>query len=312
VLSRVNEDGFEQITLTPEFAIDRRNLHEIGPRSGDEQHPGSRWHRVRRLSLASRHCQGKHTSCAGHACRIGPVKSDWVTERYTGRAYHEKNPTWDLEDAPWKASQVQKLLSAHDIRAATIAEIGCGAGGVLAELRRSYPEAELYGFDIAPALVQFWEKYRPQRIQFALGDFLSINTARYEVVLLLDVLEHLANPFDFLTRIRGAADHFVIHFPLDLSALAILQEAPLLHVRNRVGHLHYFTKGLALALLAESGYTVVDWKYTGATFTAPQRTWKTRLASAARLLAYAANKDLGVRLLGGETLIVLVRPAAAA
>lgn len=237
---------------------------------------------------------------------------DWVSERYTGRAYHEENPTWDVEDSPWKARQVQRLLSAHAVPAATIAEIGCGAGAVLAELRQSYPGAELYGFDIAPALEHFWENYRHARIRFELGDFLSINTRHYQVVLLLDVLEHLANPFDFLTRIRHAGDHFVIHLPLDLSAVSIVQEAPLLEVRNRVGHLHYFTKGLALALLADSGYTVVDCQYTGATFTAPQRSWKTRLASAARFLAYAANKDLGVRLLGGETLIILARPTAAA
>ena len=63
----------------------------------------------------------------------------------------------------------------------------------------------------------------------------------------------------------------------------------------------------AKATLTECGYDIVDWRYTGATFTAPQRTWKTRLASPLRRAAYALNKDMGVRLLGGETLMLLAR-----
>jgi hypothetical protein len=78
-----------------------------------------------------------------------------------------------------------------------------------------------------------------------------------------------------------------------------------MYARNKVGHIHYYTKDLALALLDECDYQIVDWFYTGAAFTSPQRTWKTRIASLPRRLVYAINKDAGVRLLGGETLMVL-------
>ncbi len=44
---------------------------------------------------------------------------------------------------------------------------------------------------------------------------------------------------------------------------------------------------------------------TNAAFGAPKRTWKSRLAGVPRGAIYALNKDLGVRLLGGETLMVL-------
>ena len=236
--------------------------------------------------------------------------AEWIDRRYISDDYHTKNPTWDSEDSPWKAGHVQRLLSRHAIPTHTIAEIGCGAGGVLASLRRALPDAELYGFDIAPALPQFWDAHRQHRITFQLGDFLSINRRRYDVVLLLDVVEHLANPFDFLAQVRAHGDHFVFHFPLDLSSVSVARERPLLDVRRKVGHLHFFTKGLVLSLLAECGYRVIDWRYTGAAFNAPQRTWKTRLASGVRRLAYAANQDLGVRVFGGETLIVLAGSAA--
>ena len=125
---------------------------------------------------------------------------------------------------------------------------------------------------------------------------------------MLDVLEHLGDPFTFLHRLRDHGDLMVFHFPLDLSAISVLRQTPLLHVRAKVGHVHFFTRGLALALLDECGYEVIEARYTGAALNAPQRSLKTRLAGLLRRLVYAVNRDIGARLLGGETLMVLARP----
>jgi predicted RNA methylase len=236
------------------------------------------------------------------------MSDDFISKRYTSSAYLDSNPSWDLEDSPWKARQVATMLQRHAIVPASIAEIGCGAGGVLSALRQVFPAAELYGFDIAPAAARFWERHAQDRITFQVGDFFALSQRRYEAILLLDVLEHLANPFEFLRRARAHADHVVLHMPLDLSALSVLRETPLTYVREKVGHLHHWTKGLALALVEDSGFEVVDWSYTGAAFTAPQRTAGTRMASLARRLVFAVHRDAGVRLLGGETIVVLARP----
>jgi hypothetical protein len=139
------------------------------------------------------------------------------------------------------------------------------------------------------------------------GDFFQLNQRRYDVLLLLDVIEHLQDPFVFLDRLRHYADFFIFHIPIDLSAMNVLRERPLLKARRKVGHIHYFTKGLALALLGDCGYKILDWCYTEAAFTTPKYNWKTRLASLPRCVAYRANKDWGVRFLGGETLMVLAQ-----
>jgi len=77
--------------------------------------------------------------------------------------------------------------------------------------------------------------------------------------------------------------------------------------REKTGHLHYYTKDLALATLRDTGYKIIDWRYTGASLNSPNRSRRTRLVSIVRRLAYALNKDFGVRLLGGETLLVLAK-----
>ena len=229
-------------------------------------------------------------------------------EKYKSGEYLVKNPTWDIEDSPWKADQVCKILTQNSIYPKSVVEVGCGAGGVLAAMHNEYPEIEYCGFEIAPDASQFWAKYKDKNISFVIGDYLTADAPHFEVLLLLDVIEHLPDPFTFLSALHGRADYFIFHFPLDLSAVSVLREQPLLNVREKVGHIHYYTKGLALSLIKETGFEVLDWNYTGAAFSAPQGNWKTKLAQLPRRLAnIVIGRDAGVRLLGGDTLIVLAR-----
>jgi SAM-dependent methyltransferase len=227
---------------------------------------------------------------------------------YESGEYLAKNPTWDIEDSAWKAEQVRKIFSRNDLSPRSVVEVGCGAGGILAALHDASPEVQYVGFEIAPDASRFWDIYKEKNILFVIDDFLSADTPHFEALLLLDVIEHIPDPFAFLKALRGRADYFVFHFPLDLSAVSVLREKPLLNVREKVGHIHYFTKGLALSLIQETGFEVMDCGYTGASFSAPQLTWKTQLAQLPRRLAnFVLGRDTGVRLLGGDTLVVLAR-----
>lgn len=228
-------------------------------------------------------------------------------ESYESGDYLLNNPTWDEEDSEWKASQVLKILLKNRLLPKSIVEVGCGAGGVLGSLNKKLPEVQYAGYEIAPDASQFWEKHKSKNINFLVEDFLALKTPHFDVLLLLDVIEHIPNPFEFLSALHGRADYYVFHIPLDLSAVSVAREKPLLHVRQKVGHIHYFTKGLALSLLNECGYQLIDWSYTGASFTTPQTTWKGLLAKLPRRLVFGVNRDFGVRLLGGDTLMVLAK-----
>ncbi len=229
-------------------------------------------------------------------------------DKYITDDYLDHNPSWDIEDSSWKAGHVNRIVSDNHLILKHVCEVGCGAGGVLVSLKEMNPEASYVGYDIAPAAVNFWKKSEHAGVDFLLGDFFELDSNHYDVILLLDVLEHVVDPHQFLTELKTRADYLVIHFPLDLSVVSVFRERPLLHVRRKVGHIHYFTKGLAFELLKECGMEVVDWRYTEAAFNAPQRTLKTKFFSWVRYFAYALNKDVGVRLFGGETMMVLVTP----
>jgi SAM-dependent methyltransferase len=228
-------------------------------------------------------------------------------ESYESGDYLAKNPTWDEEDSEWKASQVLIAFDRNNLAPKSIVEVGCGAGGILASLHDAHPEVKYSGYEIAPDASRFWEKHRPKGISFVVGNFLQEQTTHFDVMLLLDVIEHIPNPFEFIQALTGLSDYYIFHIPLDLSAVSVAREIPLLLVRNKVGHIHYFTKGLALSLIQESGLQVLDWFYTGASFTAPQVSWKTKLGRLPRRLANAFDRDWGVRVLGGDTLMVVAK-----
>jgi len=232
-----------------------------------------------------------------------------IETRYIDGSYLAENKDWDRRDAPWKAAHVHSILLDNKINPISMCDVGCGSGDVLMHLRKSYPDTALYGYDISPQAALFWGQHNKELgIEFQLGNFHEINRIKYDVLLMLDVFEHVRDPFSFLEHSRQHAIHFVFHIPLDLSAGTIIRSYPLTNVRKKVGHLHYYTKDLALSTLRDVGYEVLEWRYTGASLNSPNRSLKQQLASLPRRLAYTVNKDFGVRLLGGETLLVLARP----
>jgi hypothetical protein len=53
----------------------------------------------------------------------------------------EKNPTWHVEESPWKSKQILRILARSGIKPETICEVGCGVGEVLKQLQRKMDSA---------------------------------------------------------------------------------------------------------------------------------------------------------------------------
>ena len=74
--------------------------------------------------------------------------------------------------------------------------------------------------------------------------------------------------------------------------------------RKSSGHIHYFTKDTALSPLQDTGYEIIDWFYTRASFELPRPTWKTKLVHLAEQIVSPINEDLSVSLFGGSILVL--------
>lgn len=231
-----------------------------------------------------------------------------VGRQYTDGEYLDHNPTWHVEDSPWKAENIFQMVSRHTLAPKTICEVGCGAGEVLAQLQRRLPdECRFWGYDISPQAYELSQPRANERLQFKQADLFAEPEIVFDLVLVVDLIEHLDDYYGFLRKLKPRGRHFVFHIPLDLSAYSVWRSYPILDLRASVGHIHYFTKDTALAALAETGYEVVDWFYPEARLRLRGKPLRQKALALARQAMMRVNRDLAVRLLGGRSLMVLTQ-----
>jgi len=227
---------------------------------------------------------------------------------YTGEKYLEDNPTWHIEDSYWKANQIIRIIQNNHIRPKTICDIGCGSGGVLSELqKRMSDECQFYGYDISPNAIEVCRQKINDRFHCFLKDFLDEKNKFFDIIMLIDVIEHLENYIEYLRKIKEMSHYKILHIPLDLSVNTIIRTKPIVQMRKQVGHIHYFTKEIILALLDELGYGILDHFYTAGSVDLPPKSIKMSFAKIPRRCLFLLNKDLAVRFLGGYSMMILAK-----
>lgn len=224
-----------------------------------------------------------------------------VEDMYTQGDYLAAEPEWHVEDSPWKADRIQEIVGGW--RPATVCEVGCGAGAILRELHDRLPDTRFVGYEISPQALELAEPRSSDRLSFRLQDA-AADPEHFELMLIMDVIEHVADPIGFLAGLRGKADRVVLHIPLDLSAQSVLRPGKLNERRRDVGHIHYFTPETAVATVKDAGYRVTETTYTRA-FDRTPKSWKARIA---RLPRRVLPASVTVRLLGGYSLLVAAEP----
>jgi hypothetical protein len=231
--------------------------------------------------------------------------TDTTQSIYQTGEYVEKNPTYHVEDSPWKAEQIFKMIARHDLQPRSICEVGCGAGEILKQLQSKLPvDTRFFGYEISPQAFTLCQQRENDRLRFVCADLLAAPTETFDLLLCLDVFEHVEDYFEFLRGLKSKARYKIFHVPLDLSVQWVWRSGPIMREREQAGHLHYLTKETALATLRDTGYEVVDWFYTPGAIANP-RSVKAKLASWPRKILSAVNQDLVVRILGGYSLLVL-------
>ncbi len=231
-----------------------------------------------------------------------------MEDRYTDGTYLEKNPGWHVEESVWKAQQISRMLSLHNIVPETICDVGCGVGEVLRQVQERVNEnCVLWGYDISPQAIAMCAPRVNEHLHFKLADIRQEQDVAFDLLLVMDVIEHLEDYFSFLRAIQSKGQYKIIHIPLDLSVQTIVRSRGLVHVHDTYGHIHFFTKEIALKVLQDAGYEVLDSFYTSRAIEIPTNLLGRRLLRYPRKLLFALNHDIAARLVGGFSLLVLAR-----
>ena len=243
---------------------------------------------------------------------------------YTSGDYLQKNPTWHADESPWKAKYVLQMMRRNNLTPKTIVDVGCGAGEVLRLLQESMAtDCYFWGYDISPQAYKLSQRRANEKLHFKLADIQQEQNSHFDLILLMDVIEHMEDYFSFLREIQPMSPYKILNIPLDISVQEVFLNH-LIEFRGDYGHLHYFTKDLAIQMLRDVGYEVIDYLYTWPA-TPLQFIWKEnkrnpvlllkkfvlvigrKIVTAPKQAFFAVHKDLAVRVLGGWRLLVLVK-----
>ena len=228
-----------------------------------------------------------------------------LVEFYKDGSYLEKNPSWHVEESPFKVKYILQLLSNNSLKVQTICEAGCGVGEVLRLLQSELaPDTDLTGFDISPQAHELSKSRENAHLRFRLADITQEHSLFFDLLLVLDVIEHLEDYFSFLRAVRPLARCKIFHFPLDLSVQAVIRKDGLLKRRADHSHLHYFSKETALETLRDTGYVIRDSFYAPRSNEIGPRSIQ-KLFRVPRAVLFAMHQDFATRVLGGYTLMVL-------
>jgi SAM-dependent methyltransferase len=241
-----------------------------------------------------------------------------LADLYTSEEYIKNNPGWHVAASPWKASVMLQAIKRNHLQPKSICEIGCGAGEILKILQANLEKGcDFRGYDIAPEAIDLSKPRENELLHTFLGDVRDDKDYFCDLILIIDTLEHFENCFELLRDIKSKSTYKIFQLPLDLSVRSIFWNK-LPEYRHATGHLHFFSKDIALEVVKDAGYEVLDCFYAIPPFEGigleprpfPIKQIRTAVRALQRLpltLLYALNKDLAARVFGEWKLILLLK-----
>jgi len=199
------------------------------------------------------------------------------------------------------------MLTDEGLYPRSICDVGCGTGGVISHLKSARSDVRMVGYEVSTQAVSLARERHPE-VEVVATDA-GRPDERFDLLLLLDVFEHVDDYLGFLRSHVDLARWFIFHIPLDMSVQTVLRMTPLLDVRAKTGHLHYFSRETALATLRDTGYAVLRERFTKGAMELTRQGLRTRMAAVPRRVAYRVQPNLAARMLGGFSLLVLAERA---
>jgi SAM-dependent methyltransferase len=224
---------------------------------------------------------------------------------YTSNYYKSKNPEWHLGESQWKAKKIHGSLKRTGINPRSILDYGCGLGGVVHSLKHllgSNVVAE--GIDLSSDLIA--------NARLLHGDIVNFNVigenkceGGYDLILLIDVFEHVSDFYGLLEEVKELAAVKVFHIPLDLNFSNILFKR-FTELNLSLGHIHYFNEETVRLTLENLGYELLDVSYTRSSIVFA-KSWKEKLMIFPRLITSIFSPRMSSDLFGGFSLLVVCK-----
>lgn len=184
---------------------------------------------------------------------------DYNSENY--KKYASKNPLVQFAVSRF-LGDLRKLVM--EISPKNVLEVGCGEGFTLNYLSQIVGEGNMVGVDIDEKVISKAHQLFPN-LEIRRGDAyeLNIKTASYDLVLLLEVIEHLKNPKKAIKEaMRVSKRYCIISAPNEpIFRVANLMRARYIsNLGSTPGHINNLTEMKFKKLLEECGLKIIKIK----------------------------------------------------
>ncbi len=139
----------------------------------------------------------------------------------------------------------------------TVLDIGCGNGELAFDISKK--AKKVVAIDIDPKKISVAkEKYVGHNISYTIADATKdLDTEKFDIVILSNVLEHIEHRVDFLKGIKGKAEKYLIRVPMITRDWIPLYKKELgIEWRLDLTHFTEFSKESFYKEAGEAGYSI--------------------------------------------------------
>jgi hypothetical protein len=202
-----------------------------------------------------------------------------------------------------------------DLKTGTrVIEIGCGNGSFLFPFSEALSAMGIRpvftGIDIAANAISEACQSTGSNPPIFSCITLDAHRSEHDIALLIDVVEHVPSPVEFLASAQRIAPVMLIHLPIEHSVLHLMSGRPTASYRA-YRHIHFFSRETARLLIEDAGWQIVHEQHSAAdtaTLNLPAPWWL-RIGRYVRFLAYMMAPQWTSLVSGGSVTFVCKRPA---
>ena len=201
------------------------------------------------------------------AAHFGKLAADWWDPKGSSAMLHRLNPARlhylrARIDAAWHLDPRER----RPLTGRSALDVGCGAGLLSEPLARL--GAKVTGLDAAPenvAAARFHAEGQGLAIDYRAGGIESLGEERFDLVVSMEVIEHVSDPAAFIAGLAGALaeDGLLIlstpnRTPLSKLALITVGEGLGMVPKGTHDHAKFLTPDELGALVKQAGLDVID------------------------------------------------------
>jgi SAM-dependent methyltransferase len=179
----------------------------------------------------------------------------WAAERERSETILD----YERQASRWKWREMERLIRTASRTPRSILEFGCGSGEMLELAGQAFPDAVLHGIDLSERMVAMAGARLPRaRLQAGGIERLESRSERVDLVLAVDILEHLPDPARAMRALGLAGRDVALKIPLEKRVIRLgwrrQKPGPEHHI---AGHLHFWTLGQSRSLIRQGGLRIV-------------------------------------------------------